>query len=100
LWHVGCWWTGFSHYGSRLPVAGWLTRRVCPHRRVLVRGAVRSWPWWPREHRCRIRLASEEVVLPGVTDLLRLSPGGPDIGVDPLATELVIDRRLTHGATP
>jgi hypothetical protein len=34
-----------------------------------------------------------------VIDLLRVNPCGRDIGVDSLATELVIDRRLAHGAT-
>jgi hypothetical protein len=37
------------------------------------------------------------VVCPGMGCLLRLVPGGRDIGVDPLTTELVIDRRLAHG---
>jgi hypothetical protein len=35
-----------------------------------------------------------------VIDLLRVSLAGRDIGVDSLATELVISRRLIHGATP
>jgi hypothetical protein len=34
-----------------------------------------------------------------VIDLLRVNPCGRDIGGDSLATELIIDRRLTHGAT-
>jgi hypothetical protein len=35
-----------------------------------------------------------------VIDSLRINPRGQDIGVDSLATELVIDRRLAHGVTP
>jgi hypothetical protein len=57
-----------------------------------------SLPWLGTGEHCRRPgPAGEEVVCPGVICLLRLVPGGRDIGVDPLTTELVIDRRLAHG---
>jgi hypothetical protein len=40
------------------------------------------------------------MVFAGVIDPLWVSPGGWDLGVDWLATQLVINRRLAHGATP
>jgi hypothetical protein len=40
------------------------------------------------------------MVFAGVIDPLRVSPGGWDLGVDSLATQLVINRRLAHGVTP
>jgi hypothetical protein len=64
---------------------------------VLVRGEISSSPWWSPEHRRRIRRVGGDAVVSGVPDRLRVSPGGRDIGVDSLATELVIDRRLAHG---
>ncbi len=64
------------------------------------RGAISFCHWWSGEHCRRTWPAGGEAVFPGVIYLLRLGPGGRGIGVDPLATELIIDRRLAHGATP
>jgi hypothetical protein len=70
---------------SRLSLAaGCVTYRVSPP----ARGCRRTRP------------AGGEAVFPGVTDLFRLRCVGRDVGVDSLAAELVIDRRLVHGATP
>jgi hypothetical protein len=85
------------HRGGPLSVACWLTRRVCPREMVLIRGEVSSWTWWC-EHRGRNRRVGEQAVFAGVIDPLRVSPGGRDIRVDSLATQLVINRRLAHGA--
>jgi hypothetical protein len=41
-----------------------------------------------------------EAVFAGRVDLMRVSLAGGDIGVDALATQLVIGRRVTHAATP
>lgn len=62
-------------------------------------GKVGPWPWWPSEHSGRSRRVSEEVMLFGMTDLFRIGLAGRDIGVDEFATELVVDRRLTHKVT-
>lgn len=43
---------------------------------------------------------SGKSVLPSLTNPLWVRPRGRDIGVDSLATKLVVDRRLTHGTTP
>ncbi len=82
-------------------------RRLARHVRALGHGVVSSWPWWPAKHRFRARRCVQEVgsdeVADGVADPwdpLRVSPGGRDIGVDSLTTELVIDRRLAHGDAP
>jgi hypothetical protein len=40
------------------------------------------------------------MVFAGVIDPLQVRPGSRDLGVDSLATQLVINRRLAHGATP
>jgi hypothetical protein len=64
---------------------------------VLTRGEVSAWTWWC-EHRGRNRRVGEQAVFAGVIDPLRVSPGGRDIRVDSLATQLVINRRLAHGA--
>jgi hypothetical protein len=64
-----------------------------------VRGEVSSWPGSPGEYRCGTCRVDGQAVLPGMIDLLRVNPRGRDISVDSLATELVIDRRLAHGAT-
>jgi hypothetical protein len=61
---------------------------------VLVCVEISRWTW--SEHRGRNRRASQPRVFAGVTDQLRVSPGGRDIGVDSLTTQLVINRRLTH----
>jgi hypothetical protein len=63
-----------------------------------VRAKVSPWAWC-YEHRDRNRHLNE-MVFAGVIDPLPVGPGGRDLGVDSLATQLVIDRRLTHGATP
>ncbi|MGH3769907.1 MAG: hypothetical protein ACRDRW_00660 [Pseudonocardiaceae bacterium] len=61
-----------------------------------------SWPpWRPAEQRhTGARPPGGEALLSGRTDPVRVSPGSRDISVDSLAAELVIDRRLAHGATP
>jgi len=41
-----------------------------------------------------------ESVSAEVIDLVRVNLAGRDIGVDSLITQLVISRRLAHGATP
>ena len=51
----------------------------------------------PAEHRRRSRPVDGSAVFPSVTDLLRLSTGGWDIGVNSLAAQLVIDRCWAHG---
>lgn len=56
-------------------------------------GEVSSWIWW-FEHRGRV---GEPVVCAGVIERLRVSPGGRDLGVESLATQLVINRRVAHG---
>ncbi len=76
---------------------GWEVVAGCTHERGLVPVEVSSWAWWS-QHRGRNRRVGEPVVFTGVIDQLRASPGVPDIGVDSLATQLVINRRLPHGA--
>ena len=57
-----------------------------------------SLPWLAAGEHCRWpRSAGGKALFPGVVRVLRLVPGGRDISVDPLTTELVIDRRLAHG---
>ncbi|MGH3868363.1 MAG: hypothetical protein ACRDQ4_20030 [Pseudonocardiaceae bacterium] len=85
--------------GSPLSVVGWLTRRVCPHGMEQVLREVSPWSWWPSDHRRHTRCVGEEGMLSGVTDVVWIGPAGRDIGVDVLATELVIDWRLTHRVT-
>jgi hypothetical protein len=84
------------HRDRPLPVTCGLTHRGCPHEMVPVCVEISRWTW--SEHRRRNRRDDQQRVLPGVTDQLRVSPGGRDIGVDSLATQLVINRRLTHRA--
>jgi hypothetical protein len=84
--------------GGPLSLACLLVHRVCPHEIMPVRAKVSPWAWCS-EHRDRNRHLNE-MVFAGVIDPLRVGPGGRDLGVDSLATQLVIDRRLTHGATP
>jgi hypothetical protein len=50
-----------------------------------------------RRHSGRVIAAA---VFAGRVDLMRVSLAGGDIGVDALATQLVIGRRVTHAATP
>lgn len=85
------------HRGSSLSVACWLTRWVCPHEIVLVPVEISFWIWWS-EHRGQNRRVGEQAVFARVIDPLRVIPVGRDIGVDLLATQLVKNRRLTHGA--
>lgn len=66
----------------------------------LVRGELSSCPSWPAQHRACTRRSVRAAVLSGVANPLGTSPGDRDIGIDPLATELVIDRCLAHGVTP
>jgi hypothetical protein len=87
------------HRGGPLSVACWLVRRVCPQEMVPVCVEVSPWAWWS-EYRARNLRVGEQMVFAGVIDPLRVRPGGWDLGVDSLATQLVIDRRLAHGATP
>jgi hypothetical protein len=82
------------HRDGPLPVICGLTRRVCRHEMVLV--CVEISRWTGSEHHRRNRRASQHRVFAEVTDQLRVSPGGRDIGVDPLTAQLVINRRLTH----
>jgi hypothetical protein len=99
---VGFWGKGCSrspHRGCPLPVGCWQTRRVCPRPTVVVRGKVISWTRWPK-HRRRNRRVGEQAVFAVVIGLLRVSPTGRNISVDPLATHLIINRRLPHGTTP
>ncbi len=55
---------------------------------------ISRWTW--SEHHRRNRRDNQQRVFAGVTDQLWVHPGGGDIGVDPLTTQLVINRRLTH----
>jgi hypothetical protein len=48
--------------------------------------------WTRSEHRGRNRRDGQHRVFTGVTDQLRVSPGGRDIGIDPLTTQPVINR--------
>lgn len=57
-------------------------------------------PRWPGERCHRALRRSGKAVLPSVTNSVLASPCGRDIGVDFLAAELVVDRRLAHGTTP
>ncbi|MDT7716818.1 MAG: hypothetical protein QOH09_2810 [Pseudonocardiales bacterium] len=82
------------HRDRPLPVTCGLTRRVCRHEMVLVCVKISRWTW--SEHRGRNRRDGQHSVFTGATDQLRVSPGGRDIGVDSLTTQLVINRRLTH----
>jgi hypothetical protein len=78
-------------------VVGWLGLR---HAEIAVgHGEIRSWPWRPAERR-RTRPIGGKAMFPTVTNRLRVGSSGRDISVDSLATELVIDGSLTHGATP
>jgi hypothetical protein len=63
-------------------------------------GEIRSWPWWPAEHHHRTGPAGGKAMFPTLINRLRLVHGGRDISVDPFATELVIDGRWAHEATP
>ncbi|MDQ3764415.1 MAG: hypothetical protein M3460_23495 [Actinomycetota bacterium] len=82
-----------------MSVTYWLIHRVCPYVMALVRGDISSWPGWP-EHCRRTRCVGEQAVFPGALDPLQIRLASRDIGVDPLATQLVIDRYLAHVATP
>ena len=53
---------------------------------------------WRSEHRGRNGPDGQHRLFAGVTDPLWISPGGRDIGVDSLTTQLVINRCLTHRA--
>lgn len=64
---------------------------------VLVPVEISPWTWWS-EHCGQNRRVGEQAVFAGVIDPLRVIPVGRDIGVDLLATQLVKNRRLTHGA--
>jgi hypothetical protein len=57
-------------------------------------------PRWSVERCHRALRRSGKAVLPSVTNSVLASPCGRDIGVDSLAAELVVDRRLAHGTTP
>jgi len=72
-------------------------RSGCVVSNVVVRGEVSPRPWRPSEHLRSIPCVGGHKVSPGVIDLFRTNLGGRDIDVDVLATELVIDRCLTHG---
>jgi hypothetical protein len=63
-------------------------------------GEIRSWPWRPAEHRRGTRPAGGKAMFPTVINRLRVGCSGRDISVDSLATELIIDGRLAHEATP
>jgi hypothetical protein len=63
---------------------------------VLVCVEISRWTW--SEHRGRNRRDGQHSVFTGVTDQLWVSPSGRDVGVDSLATQLVINRRVTHRA--
>lgn len=64
---------------------------------VLVPVEAGLWTGWSG-HRGQNRRVGERVVFARVIDPLRVSPGGRDIGVDSLVTQLVKNRRLTHEA--
>jgi hypothetical protein len=64
---------------------------------VLIRGEVSPWTWWSKHHG-RNRRVGEQAVVAVVIDPLWVRPGGRDIRVDVLATQLVINRRLVPGA--
>jgi hypothetical protein len=57
---------------------------------------ISRWTW--AEHRRRNRRDDQPRVFAGMTDQLRVSPGGRDISVDSLTTQLVINRCLPHSA--
>jgi hypothetical protein len=82
------------HRDRPMPVTCGLTRGVCRHEMVLVCVEISRWTW--SEHHRRNRRDGQHSVFAGATDQLRVSPGGRDIGVDSLTTQLVINRRLTH----
>ena len=84
------------HRDRPLPVTCGLTRRVCRRDMVPVCVEISRWTW--SEHHRRNRRDNQHSVFAGVPDQLRVSPGGRDIGIDSLATQLVINRRLTHRA--
>lgn len=66
-----------------------------PLRRVLVRCEIICCLWGSAA--CRTRRAGRQAVFLEVIDPLWVGFGGRDLGVDSLATELVIDRGLAHG---
>ena len=74
--------------------------RLDHHGMPLVRGELSACPSWPARHRAGTRRCVRAAGLSGVTNPLGAGPGGRDIGIDSLATELVIDRCLAHGVTP
>ena len=84
------------HHDRPLPVTCGLTRRGCQHEMVPVCDEISHWTRF--EHRGRNRRDGQHRVTTGVTDQLRVSSGGRDIGIDPLTTQLVINRRRTHRA--
>jgi hypothetical protein len=72
--------------------------RVCAPEIVLIHGEVNFCLWWP-ERRYPTRPVGEQAALPGITGPVLVSSGGRGIGGDLLATQLVVNRRLVHGAT-
>jgi hypothetical protein len=57
-------------------------------------------PRWLGAHCHGTELAVVEAVFPAVFYLLRLGVAGWDVGIDSLATQLVIQGSWPHGATP
>jgi hypothetical protein len=86
------------HRDRPLPVTCGLTRRGCRQEMVPVCVEISHWTW--SEHRGRNGPDGQQRLFSGVTDPLWISPGGRDIGVDSLTTQLVINRCLPHRATP
>jgi hypothetical protein len=80
------------HRDRPLPVSCGLTRRGWRDEMVPVCAEISRWTW--AEHRRRNRRDGQA----GMTDQLWVSPGGRDISVDPLTTQLVINRCLPHRA--
>jgi hypothetical protein len=59
-----------------------------------------GWSWRETTYHRRSGRVIAAAVFAGRADLMRVSLAGGDIGVDALATQLVIGRRVTHAATP
>jgi len=90
LWPVGWSRVGWSRVGYR--------GKGCPGpplRRILVHGEIICCLWGAAVR--RTRRAGRQAAFLGAVDPLWVGLGGRDLGVDSLATELVIDRGLAHG---
>jgi hypothetical protein len=84
------------HRDRSLPVTRGLTHRGGRDEMVPICVEISHRTW--AEHHRRNRRDDEPRVFAGMTEQMRVSPGGRDISVDSLTTQLVINRCLPHSA--